>query len=79
MTPAIIAGILEQFGLPMVQYFVSLYMQGNNPLTSDQLKALLADITALSQYRSTDSLTAAGIKIVDGKVVPITAPPVSAP
>lgn len=73
MTPAIIAGLLTQFGLPMVQYFVSLHARGNNPLTTDQLNALMADITALSQYRSNDSLKAAGIQIVDGKVVPIAA------
>ena len=74
-TPALIAGLLEQFGLPMVQYFVGLYKAGNNPLTADQLTALLADITTLSRYRSTDSLAAAGIQIVDGKVVPIVPTP----
>ena len=71
MTPAIIASILGQFGLPMVQYFVQLYQQGNNPLTPAQLAAVIADVIQLSQYRSTDSLTAAGIKIVNGAVVPL--------
>ena len=32
-----------------------------------------ATLVALSQYRSTDALTAAGIQIVDGKVVPLPA------
>lgn len=70
-TVPIIAQLLTQFGLPVVQYFVGLAQQGNNPLTAEQLAAIVADITKLSQYRSTDSLTAAGIKIVDGKVVPL--------
>lgn len=69
MTPAIIAGLLQQFGLPMVQYFVGLYKSGNNPLTAAQLQAVMDDVVQLSQYRSTDSLAAAGISIVDGKVV----------
>jgi hypothetical protein len=73
MTPTLIAGLLEQFGLPMVQYFVGLYKNGNNPLTAAQLQALMDDVVHLSQYRSTDSLKAAGIAIVDGKVVPIAA------
>lgn len=70
MTPALIASILTQFGLPMVQYFVGLYRAGNNPLTADQLNALVADVVQLSQYRSTDSLHAAGIDIVNGAIVP---------
>lgn len=74
MTPAIIAGLLQQFGLPVVQYFVALYKSGNNPLTADQLNALVVDITMLSKYRSSDSLAANGIAIVDGRVVNITPP-----
>ena len=71
MTPAIIASLLAQYGMPLVQYFVQLYQQGNNPLTPAQLAAVISDVIQLSQYRSVDSLTAAGIKIVDGKVVPL--------
>ena len=70
-TPALIAGLLEQFGLPMVQYFVGLYQAGNAPMTSAQLQALMTDVIHLSQYRSIDSLNAAGIQIVNGKVVPL--------
>ena len=71
MTPAIIASLLAQYGLPMVQYFVGLYQQGSNPLTPEQLAQVIANVIQLSQYRSVDSLTAAGIKIVDGRVVPL--------
>ena len=72
MTPTTIASLLEEFGLPMVQYFVGLYQAGNQALTPAQAAALVADVVKLSQYRSTDSLTAAGIKIVNGQVVPLT-------
>lgn len=74
MNPAIVASlsqILTTFGIPMFQYFVGLYRAGADPKTQAQLDAIVADVLQLSQYRSTDSLTAAGIKIVDGKVVPL--------
>lgn len=66
MTPLIIAQLVAQYGLPLAQQLFDLYRNGNKPVTEEQFEALLK----LSQYRSADSLAAAGIKIVDGKVVP---------
>lgn len=66
MTPLIIAQLVAQYGLPLAQQLFDLYRNGNKPVTEEQFEALLK----LSQYRSSDSLAAAGIKIVDGKVVP---------
>ena len=68
MNAATIAQLLVQFGLPLTQQLYTLFKtQGNAPITDQQW----ADLLTLSQYRSTDSLAAAGIKIVDGKVVNI--------
>lgn len=71
MTPLIIAQLLGQFGIPLTQYVISLFQQGNTVLTADQLAAIVADVNKLAQYRSSDSLAAAGIQIVNGKVVPV--------
>lgn len=67
MSAAVIAQLLAQFGLPLTQYIYGLFQSGNKPVSPEDFAALMQ----LSQYRSTDSLTAAGIKIVDGKVMPI--------
>lgn len=58
--------LLVQFGLPLTQQIYT-WSKENKTVVTDADWALL---TTLSQYRSADSLAAAGIKIVDGKVVP---------
>jgi hypothetical protein len=66
MTPAIIAQLLAEFGLPLVQQLAVLYRTGKDTEVSQaQFDALMV----LASYRSTDALAAAGIKIVDGVVV----------
>ncbi len=70
MTPAIIAQLLAQFGVPLTQQIFAWIQAGKATVTPDDFALLIK----LGQYRSTDALTAAGIAIVDGKVVPITAP-----
>lgn len=68
MTPALIAQLLVQFGLPLTQQLVTLYHSGNAPVTPEQWAALVL----IGQYRSTDSLAAQGLKIDGDKVVKIT-------
>ncbi len=67
MTPAVIAQLLAQFGIPLTQQIYTWIHEGKTVVTD----ADWALLTTLSQYRSADSLAAAGIKIVDGKVVPV--------
>jgi hypothetical protein len=67
MSPAIIAQLLVQFGLPLTQQIFTWIHSGKTEVTADDF----AELMKLAQYRSTDSLTAAGLKIVDGKVVPL--------
>lgn len=67
MTPTLLAELIVQVGLPVAQQLFQLSQSGNKPLTP----ADFDELTKLSQYRSADALAAAGIKIVDGKVVPI--------
>jgi hypothetical protein len=65
MTPLLIAQIVAQYGLPLAQQLFTMYQKGNAPVS----EADFALLTTLSQYRSSDSLAAAGIAIVDGQVV----------
>lgn len=67
MSPAIIAQLLVQFGLPLTQQIYTWIKDGKQTVTTEDWALLIT----LSQYRSADSLAAAGIKIVDGKVVPV--------
>ncbi len=67
MTPLLIAQLVAQYGLPLAQQLFTMYQAGNKPVSPDDFEALIK----LGQYRSADSLTAAGLKIVDGKVVPL--------
>jgi hypothetical protein len=65
-TPALIANLLANFGLPLVQQLYALYKSGpNTEVTPEQFDALMT----LANYRSADALAAAGIRIVDGAVV----------
>lgn len=65
MPIATIITLLAQYGLPVVQQIVTWYESGKTTVSS----ADLATLATLSQYTSAASLTAAGISIVDGKVV----------
>jgi hypothetical protein len=65
MTALVAAQLIAQYGLPLAQQLFTMYQNGNKPLTQADWDTL----ATLSQYRSADSLAAAGIKIVDGKVV----------
>ncbi len=58
--------LLAQFGLPLTQQIFLWLQAGKTDVTAADFDALVK----LSQYRSLDSLAAAGIKIVDGKVMP---------
>lgn len=70
MSVAVVAQLLAQFGLPLTQQIFQWVQAGKTAVTADDWALLVT----LSQYRSSDSLAAAGIKIVDGKVVPIVPP-----
>lgn len=65
-TPALITQLIAEVGLPLTQQLFALYHSGNAEVTPEQFALL----TKLGQFRSSDALEAAGIKIVDGKVVP---------
>lgn len=67
MTPILYAQLITQFGLPLVQQIWTMTQSGNKPLTQEDFDAL----NKLAAYRSADSLAAAGIKIENGKVVPL--------
>lgn len=67
MTPLIVAQLLAQYGLPLAQQIFEWVKAGKTDVTADDFALLVK----LSEYRSSDSLAAAGIKIVDGKVVPL--------
>lgn len=58
MTPLLIAQLISQVGLPLAQQLIALYHRGNAPVAPEEWAAL----TKLAQYRSTDALTAAGVK-----------------
>lgn len=66
MPIAVLAPIIAQYGLPLAQQIFALW-QSKADVTQEDFDALLK----LAAYRSTDALAAAGIKIVDGKVVPL--------
>lgn len=65
MSPLIIAQLLVQFGLPLTQQIYTWVQSGKTSVSPEDFAALVT----LSQYRSADALAAAGIKIVDGKVI----------
>jgi hypothetical protein len=65
MNPLIIAQLLAQFGLPLTQQIYTWIHEGKTVVTPDDFDALVK----MGQYRSVDSLAAAGLRIVDGKVV----------
>lgn len=67
MTPLLIAQLISQVGLPLAQQLVALYHAGNEPVTTDQW----ATLVKLGEYSSADSLAKMGLKIVDGKAVPL--------
>lgn len=66
MPATILIPIIAQYGLPFAQQMYTLWTS-----KADVTPEMWAQLVTLSQYRSADSLAAAGIKIVDGKVVPI--------
>lgn len=63
--PAIIAQLVAQLGLPLVQEIVTLFHPKSTPITDAQWN----EVAALGSYTSTDSLAALGYKIEDGKLV----------
>ena len=67
MPIAVVAQLLAQFGLPLAQQIFAWVQAGKTTVTAEDF----ATLVTLSQYRSADSLAAAGIKIVDGKAVPV--------
>ena len=66
MPAAVIAQLLAQYGIPLVQQLVAWHAEGK-AVTADDF----ATLVKLGQYRSSDALAAAGIKLVEGKVVPV--------
>jgi hypothetical protein len=70
MTPLTIATLIAQYGLPLAQQLFAMYQNGNKPVTAEDF----AELVKLAQYRSSDSLAAAGLAIVDGKVVSLPKP-----
>ena len=69
MPIAVLVPLLTQFGLPLTQQIYAWIQAGKTTVTPEDF----ATLVALSQYRSTDALTAAGIQIVDGKVISLPA------
>lgn len=67
MPPIVIAQLLIQYGIPLTQQLVAMHAENKSVVTPDDFAALIS----LAQYRSADSLAAAGLKIVDGKAVPV--------
>lgn len=67
MPVAVVVQLLAQFGLPLTQQIFSWVQSGKTTVTADDFDVLVK----LAAYRSSDSLAAAGLKIVDGKPVPI--------
>ena len=66
MPIALVVQLLTQFGLPLTQQIFAWVQSGKTTVTPEDF----ATLVQLGQYRSSDALAAAGIKIVDGKVVP---------
>lgn len=67
MPPLLIAQIIAQYGIPLAQQLYTWHKEGKVEVTD----ADWATLSALGSYRSADALAAAGIKIVDGKVVSV--------
>ncbi len=67
MSPVLIASLLVQYGLPLTQQLFALHASGQKEVTQADFDALIK----LSNYTSADSLAAVGLKLVDGKVVPL--------
>lgn len=67
MSPTLIAQLLVQFGLPLTQQLFSLHASGKTEVTQEDFDALIK----LSNYSSADSLAAAGLKLENGRVVPL--------
>ena len=67
MTPLVIAQLLVQYGLPLTQQLFALHASEKKEVTQEDFDALIK----LSNYTSADSLAAVGLKLVDGKVVPL--------
>lgn len=66
-TAVIIAQLIATQGIPLAQQVYLWIKEKKTDISPEEWAAL----NVLSQYRSSDSLAAAGIKIVDGKVVPV--------
>lgn len=67
MTPLLIAQLIAQYGLPLAQQLFALHASGKQVVTQEDFDQLVK----LASYSSTESLAAAGLKIEDGKVVPL--------
>lgn len=67
MPVATVIELLLKFGLPLTQQIVVWAKEGKTAVTPEDM-ALLA---SLSAYSSTASLAAAGLELVDGKVIPL--------
>lgn len=61
-----VIALLAQYGLPLTQQIFTWVNAGKTTVTSEDWDQLVK----LGQYRSNDALAAAGIKVVEGKVVP---------
>lgn len=69
ITVKLFVQLIAEVGLPAALQLRQWYLErGHSEITDADLAAL----GKLNAYRSTDALTAAGIQIVDGKVVPIS-------
>jgi len=68
MSAVVIAQLLAQFGLPLTQQIYQWVKEGKTEVTDSDWSLL----TTLAQYRSSDSLAAAGIKIENGVMVKIS-------
>jgi hypothetical protein len=66
MPVATVITLLAQYGLPLTQQIFEWVKAGKTDVTPEDF----AELVKLSQYRSADSLAAAGIKLVDDQVVP---------
>lgn len=67
MPPLVIAQLLVQYGIPLTQQILAMHSSNQQVVTPEDFAALIV----LAQYRSADSLAAAGLKVVDGRVVPL--------
>ncbi len=75
MSPLIIAQIIAQYGVPLAAQLYAMYHAGVESVPPDKFVYLMT----LANYSPDDALAAAGIKIVDGKVVPLLTPPKANP